>query len=199
MSDERKRPGHRNLRKMTEQFEKLEGLSQAGCMFWRLDENHTPVQCATFEEYFAFARQCGASGGFPPQVGYTVIGNGEGIAVSTVFLVAPFGAGFIDTPLSFETMVFGGPLDHFQTRYATWDEAVAGHQVLVKEVRRLLALSQDELEADMSERAEGQLRFIREQVLAIGLPEDFADKLGQMAGGGVGKGAGPHRRRKRRQ
>jgi hypothetical protein len=147
------------------------------CFFWRLDDNHTPVPCETFEEYFAFARECGASGGFPPHVDYTVIGNGEGIEISTVFLVSPAGAGIVKDPLFFETMVFGGPLDHFQCRYATWVEAAAGHQRLCAEVRRLLALSPDELAAEMNQRAEGHYRFIREEALAIGLPEDVADKL----------------------
>lgn len=30
-------------------------------------------------------------------------------------------------PLLFETMIFGGPHDDYQERYATWDEAEAGH------------------------------------------------------------------------
>ena len=31
----------------------------------------------------------------------------------------------------FETLAFGGPLDEEQRRYSTWDEAMAGHLVLV--------------------------------------------------------------------
>jgi hypothetical protein len=39
-----------------------------------------------------------------------------------------------DPPLIFESMVFGGPLDHTTWRYATRDEAVAGHAELIKRV-----------------------------------------------------------------
>lgn len=50
------------------------------------------------------------------------------VFVSTVFLGLDhnWGAG---APLLFETMVFGGEFDQYQYRYATWDEAVAGHVV----------------------------------------------------------------------
>ena len=48
--------------------------------------------------------------------------------VSTVFLGLDhaFDGG---TPLLFETMIFGGEHDEYQERYATWDEAEAGHLV----------------------------------------------------------------------
>ncbi len=32
----------------------------------------------------------------------------------------------------FETIVFGGPMDEEMRRYATWDEAVEGHDEMVK-------------------------------------------------------------------
>lgn len=53
-----------------------------------------------------------------------------GIRVSTVFLGLDhsFGQG---PPLLFETMIFGGPHDQYQERYATWDEAAAGHEKAV--------------------------------------------------------------------
>lgn len=41
-------------------------------------------------------------------------------------------------PLLFETMVFGGPLDQMIWRYATWDEAVTGHEAVVRKVREAL-------------------------------------------------------------
>ena len=57
------------------------------------------------------------------------------VRVSTVFLGLDhsFDEG---PPLLFETMIFGGTHDEEQWRYATWDEAVAGHRkavALVKE------------------------------------------------------------------
>lgn len=53
----------------------------------------------------------------------------DGAQVSTVFLALDhnfFGVAG-GQPILFETMVFGGPLNGEQVRYATWDEAVAGH------------------------------------------------------------------------
>jgi hypothetical protein len=38
-------------------------------------------------------------------------------------------------PIVFETMVFGGPANHAQWRYRTWDEAVAGHAAAVEMCR----------------------------------------------------------------
>src|SRR5690349_9444258 len=57
--------------------------------------------------------------------------EGNGAKVSTVFLGLNhrFGPG---TPLLFETMIFGGPHDEFCDRYATWDEAAAGHQKAIE-------------------------------------------------------------------
>lgn len=53
--------------------------------------------------------------------------------VSTVFLGMDhsFGHG---PPLWFETMVFGGKNDEYQVRYSTWDQAVKGHNTIVKAV-----------------------------------------------------------------
>jgi len=58
------------------------------------------------------------------------------VEVSTVFLGLDHNFGFEEgeRPILFETMVFGGLLDGEQERYATWDEALAGHQRLVREV-----------------------------------------------------------------
>ena len=48
------------------------------------------------------------------------------VQVSTVFLGLnhSFGGG---TPILFETMIFGGKHNEYQERYATWEEAEAGH------------------------------------------------------------------------
>lgn len=52
------------------------------------------------------------------------------VRISTVFLGMDhaFGRG---PALLFETMIFNGPHDGYQERFATWDEAVAGHAVAV--------------------------------------------------------------------
>lgn len=57
------------------------------------------------------------------------------VRISTVFLSLPL----LDDqgpPLLFETMVFGGSTDRDAEHYSTWDEAVAGHEKIVREVKR---------------------------------------------------------------
>ena len=53
------------------------------------------------------------------------------VNVSTVFLGLDhsFSGG---TPILFETMIFGGEHDQYQERYATYEEAEAGHIVAVE-------------------------------------------------------------------
>ena len=55
--------------------------------------------------------------------------------VSTVFLMLDHNFGFglfgDDRPILFETMIFGGTHDQAMWRYATWDEAEAGHRRIV--------------------------------------------------------------------
>ena len=46
--------------------------------------------------------------------------------VSTVFL--SFDHGYGNTPILFETMIFNGAYSDACFRYATWDQAMAGHE-----------------------------------------------------------------------
>lgn len=59
------------------------------------------------------------------------------IQVSTVFLGLDHGG---NTPLLFETMIFGGKHDQYQERYATWDEAEKGHKEAVKLAKKEIEL-----------------------------------------------------------
>lgn len=59
------------------------------------------------------------------------------IAVSTVWLGIDHGWGQ-SVPIIFEMMVFGGPLDQEQWRYATKEAALAGHDQAVAAVRTAL-------------------------------------------------------------
>jgi hypothetical protein len=59
----------------------------------------------------------------------------KSVFVSTVFLGLDHNFMEKGPPILFETMVFGGPFNHTMWRYATWDEAVKGHEQLVKMVR----------------------------------------------------------------
>lgn len=59
----------------------------------------------------------------------------SGIRVSTVFLGIDHSFGESGPPIVFETMVFGGPLDQVQERYATYEEAFNGHMRWMARVR----------------------------------------------------------------
>lgn len=67
----------------------------------------------------------------------------EGVEVSTVFLSLDhwFGSG-PHAPLLWESMCFGGPLDNECDRYATRQEAEAGHASMVARVKAALALAE---------------------------------------------------------
>ena len=56
------------------------------------------------------------------------------VRISTVFLGLDhsFGGG---SPLLFETIVFGGPLDQQQDRCSTWEAAEKMHEAMVERVR----------------------------------------------------------------
>lgn len=82
-----------------------------------LDENHNVIPCP---DMLTWARFVDADEN--RLVARDVIGDAR---VSTVFL--GLNHGFGGPALWFETMVFGGPRDGEQERYATWEEAVAGH------------------------------------------------------------------------
>ncbi len=58
------------------------------------------------------------------------------IEVSTVFMGLDHNFSNEGPPILFETMVFGGPLDQEQARYATWEEAEAGHKAMVEMVKK---------------------------------------------------------------
>lgn len=98
--------------------------------------NRTPMPVDDvfgFGEEIAKRLQCAERTGIDPwRVNFTVIGKVE---VSTVFIGMNhrfFGDG---PPILFETMVFGGTLDHFQNRCSTWEEAEAMHEEAVQLVR----------------------------------------------------------------
>ena len=66
-------------------------------------------------------------------VGYTEITSET--FVSTIFIGIDhrhYGKG---PPLLFETMIFNGPLDGYQWRYASWDDASTGHRAAVTKAR----------------------------------------------------------------
>ncbi len=59
--------------------------------------------------------------------------DADPVLVSTVFLGLDHNYYPSGPPILFETMVFGGPLDGYQYRYATFEEALQGHQLCTDE------------------------------------------------------------------
>jgi hypothetical protein len=68
-------------------------------------------------------------------VGYTQITSQ--IWVSTVFIGLDhrFTGWPPGPPILFETMIFGGPLNQYQWRYSSHDDAISGHAAAVKRAR----------------------------------------------------------------
>ena len=57
------------------------------------------------------------------------------VRVSTVFLGLDHSFGY-GTPMLFETMVFGGPLDQQMDRCGTWEAAEKMHELMCERVKR---------------------------------------------------------------
>lgn len=57
--------------------------------------------------------------------------------VSTVFLVTDHSFSHSDSPVLFETMIFGGQYNDYQTRYHTYDEALEGHTLACEMVNKV--------------------------------------------------------------
>jgi hypothetical protein len=103
--------------------------------FYRLD-GHKVVKCADFMEW---AREFQDS---DRHVAKTLVGD---VTVSTVFLGIDHR--FSEAvPILFETMCFGKDGDEVDgfDRYATWEEAEAGHAAIVDELRAILRKAADD-------------------------------------------------------
>lgn len=103
---------------------------------WLIDEQHQVHEAASWEEWLDWAVSVEEQENFERlcRVGHSQID--ADCWVSTTFLRG-IDHSFLDqdrpdhVPLLFETMIFGGPHDQDCWRYATWDEALAGHQEAV--------------------------------------------------------------------
>ena len=60
----------------------------------------------------------------------------SGVIISTVFLGIDHNFGDDGLPILYKTMIFGGDHNEDQYRYSTYDEAVAGHEKILDEIRR---------------------------------------------------------------
>lgn len=101
---------------------------------WILDEHHQPV----LVDLMTWARWYEGDGASMDhrRVAFTELA--PGIEVSTVFLGIDHSFGFGDRPLLFESMAFTDYGGDQCDRYATWEEAEAGHARMVEEVRAAL-------------------------------------------------------------
>lgn len=83
--------------------------------YYKLDENRNTVPVDSVEYSFL--------GSEDRRVGYSSYGD---VSISTVFLALnhQWGDG---PPLLFETMIFGGPHNEYQTRCSTWAQAEEMH------------------------------------------------------------------------
>ena len=92
--------------------------------WWKLDASGTPVPCKSMNDLHTEgvdARRVAREKVVP------------GVDVSTVFLGLDHGYGD-GPPILYETMVFGGTLDGEQDRYATREQALAGHEAMKQRV-----------------------------------------------------------------
>jgi len=64
----------------------------------------------------------------------------NGIYISTVFLGLDHNWSNYGPPLIFETMIFGGPHDQYQTRSSTWEEAEEHHRIAVAKAEEIFPL-----------------------------------------------------------
>ena len=98
-----------------------------GPLYYILDAEKRPIPAADVLEWGHFFNS-------PDRiVDNTEVGD---LRISTVFLGLDhrfFGDG---PPILFETMIFGGPLNMSQWRYASWDDAETGHKAAVRRAPR---------------------------------------------------------------
>jgi hypothetical protein len=93
-----------------------------------LDDQRRPIRASDVSEWQRWIKHREAS----LRIGVETIGESR---VSTVFLAADASLDTSEEPLLFETMILGGPLRQERVRYATWEEAEAGHRRMVERVR----------------------------------------------------------------
>lgn len=73
-------------------------------------------------------------------VARTILKDSPHIRIQTDFIGIDLGFAWMNIqpshkPLLFETMVFGGPMDGYQSRYSTWVGAQHGHEKVVRLVK----------------------------------------------------------------
>lgn len=91
-----------------------------------LDENKNPYQVSLEESYKIYE---------DPKTKLVKQNHIQGVYISTVFLGLDHSFSEEGPPVLFETMIFGGEHDQFQTRYTTYKDALEGHEKAMDMVR----------------------------------------------------------------
>jgi hypothetical protein len=93
-----------------------------------LDDNNREIPCHSEADWQRSWEQ--------KRAGRWRVGRDEidGVDVSTVFLGLDH-ALYNYGPICWETMVFGGPFDMYQRRYASYEQAVSGHARTVEAIK----------------------------------------------------------------
>lgn len=98
--------------------------------YYKLNEKNEPVQCSEVEYAWVLENT-------NRQLAITEHNDINGITdiiVSTVFLGLDHNYGGHGAPIVFETMIFGGECNGEMRRYSKYDDAIAGHNDMVKMV-----------------------------------------------------------------
>ncbi len=95
-------------------------------MHYILDEDNNPVHTEDVLEWGEWFKDLSRR-----TVAKDTVGS---VNVSTVFIGLDYNFEGGE-PILFETMVFGGELDQEEIRYRTWEEAEAGHKLMLERVK----------------------------------------------------------------
>lgn len=106
-------------------------------MWYKLDSDNNPIPCSSIIEYQEWVKKHGTT---VAESSFLDTG-GEKIQVSTVFLGLDHSYNST-IPILWETMVFGGLLNQEQQRYASFQEALKGHNEVVDYAKKTINTKQ---------------------------------------------------------
>ena len=95
-----------------------------------LDEHKWPVPCPDVLKWGRWFEQ--------PKNRRVAQTKVKRVRISTVFLGLDHSFSETAPLVLYETMVFGGEMDQHEARYCTWEEAAAGHKVIVAKIKEIL-------------------------------------------------------------
>ena len=99
-------------------------------MWYSLDKENNPVACVDMGHYMAWVEN---------NQGQTIVKQDSigDISVSTVFLGLNHSFSTPrNSPILWETMIFGGEFDQYMDRYSSYEDALKGHETAMKLVNK---------------------------------------------------------------